>query len=504
MPMDDAELLRSYLAERSEAAFRELVRRHGALVHGVARRQAGIDAHLADDVTQRVFLALARKADAVRDPAALVGWLYQAARFEAARTIRTEARRRQREEAAHAMNESPSPESAPELAWEKLQPVLDDAMAQLDEPERNAVLLRFFSQRSFAEVGRMFQISEDAARKRVERAVDKLRLTLARRGIASTSSALGVVLGAHAAPAVADEALAAIAHGAWQQSTVSAAVHAGVFMSTTKTTVIAGAALLLAGVWVARDFSALRRAEAGQAAAVAELAAQTQRHASARRDLVAAQRQAGDADTRWRAQLLSAPNAVRPHLQDPTYHELARRLSQARFHLEFQRLYRQLGLSPDQMARFEAIMVRQDQAALDGQIARDLGQDEQRIYRRSGPEWNSAMRELLGSEGMEQLQVYLRSTSIQRFIDGVAAKSYENGTPITLAQADQLIATALAHDPTYQSGKGTDPAKVDWNAVWEPAAKFLSPEQLVTFETAVEVWSLQRRISLGRAGAPGR
>ena len=114
------------------------------------------------------------------------------------------------------------------------------------------------------------------------------------------------------------------------------------------------------------------------------------------------------------------------------------------------------------------------------------------------------MRELLGDEGKKQLEDYLRSLPIRYFVDATAARSYASAQPITLAQADQLIAVVLAHDPMYQQGKGTDPGKVSWNEVWEPASKILSPEQLAAFENSVEVWSLQKRISLAqKAASPG-
>jgi hypothetical protein len=377
-------------------------------------------------------------------------------------------------------------------------------MAQLGEPERNALLLRFFSGKSFAEVGQVFQINEEAARKRVERAVDKLRLALGRHGIVSSASVLGATLGAHAAPAVADDALLAITNGAWQQASAVSSVPLGVFMSSTKVSVaVAGAVILLAGVSVVRDASAAKLFESQQTAAASALAAMRQEHAAVRDQLAAVQRQKADEDARERQIISTTPNPLRPYLQDADYRALARTASQARRHLEFQRFYRQRALSPEQIARFEQIMVQQDQANLDGQIARDLGRDEQAVYRESGPVWNAAMRELLGPDGKEQLEVYLRSNALRNFVDGIAVKSYESGEPITIEQSDQLLAHALAHDATYQSGKGTDPGKVDWNAVWEPAAKFLSPEQLATFETTVEVWSLQKRISLAQK-APTR
>lgn len=502
MSMDnDQLLLHAYALHRSEEAFRELVRRHIGIVHGVARRQVGIDAHLADDVTQRVFIALARKAHTLQGHATLVGWLYSAARLEAARAARSEARRRNRETRAGAMNDSTTEVCPADLPWEQLQPVLDEAMARLGEAERSAVLLRFFSGRSFAEVGGVFRISEEAARKRVERAVEKLRHILGRRGIVSTASALGATLGAHASPPVTSEAVETVVAAAWPQAALSPAAQIGIFMSSTKISVaVAGTVILLAGVSVLRDASLVTRAEQNQAAAASALAVLVERNDGARREFATLQRQKADAAARDASSVPAPVNVkpVRTYLQDPDYRALARTASQARRHLDFQRLYRQLQLGPDQIARFEQIMVQQDQANLDGQLARDLGQDEQVVYRQSGPEWNSAMKGLLGEEGMSQLLDYLRSMPIRAFIDGIAAKSYESGEPITFEQAGQLIAAALANDTMYQQGKGTDPGKVNWNAVWEPATKFLSPEQLVTFETTVEVWSLQKRIRLAQ------
>jgi RNA polymerase sigma factor (sigma-70 family) len=506
MFMDDDQLLRSYVADRSEAVFRELVRRHIAIVHAAARRQAGIDAHLADDVTQRVFITLAKKADSLRDHATLVGWLYTAARLEAARAARTEARRRNWEQRASEMNPTKTDPLEEHVSWEQLRPVLDAAMAQLAEADRTAVLLRFFSGQSFADVGRIFQISEDAARKRVERAIERLRETLSRRGIVSTASALGSALGAHAAPAVTDTVLATITTGAWQQASVSVAVPLGIFMSSTKVTVlVAGAVMLFATTVVVRDRAQLRNAEHSHAAAESELAALAKRQETARNQLAALKRQKAESDARERELIATTKNTARPYLQDPAYRTLARTASHARRHLEFQRFYRARGLSPEQIERFEQIMVRQDQATLDGQIARDLGRDEQAVFRQSGPEWNSAMRELLGTEGFKQLQDYLRSMAVRNFVDTIAARSYESGEPISLEHADRLTTLALANDPMYRAGKGTDPGKVSWNEVWQPAATFLSPEQLVTFETMVEVWSLQKRISLAtKAAGPGK
>lgn len=501
MFMDDAQLLRAYVTERSEDAFRALVRKHIAVVHGVARRQAGVDAHLADDVTQRVFVVLAQKAPALARHTTLAGWLYTAARLESLKAARHEARRRDRETHAGDMNApNDSADAAP--AWDELQPVLDDAMSRLGVAEREAVLLRYFSGRSFAEVGRALQISEEAARKRVDRAVEKLRALLGRRGLVSTSAALGTALGAHAAPPVADHLVATVAAGAWQPAAAGAAAPLAVFMSSTKiTATVAGVVLLLAATSVVRDASLRAAAEAERDRAAAAHALVQREQAAARGELARLQRERAEADARERALLVTTPNPTRPYLQDPAYRELARTASLALRRLGFQRFYRQLGLTPEQSARFEEIMARQDQANLDGQIARDLGRDEQAVYRQSGPEWSQAMRELLRDEGKKQLEDYLRSLPIRYFVDATAARTYASAEPITLEQADRLIAVVLEHTPIYQQGKGTDPGKVNWSDVWAPAAKILTPEQLAAFENSVEVWSLQKRVSLAKKAA---
>jgi RNA polymerase sigma factor (sigma-70 family) len=186
----DCELLRCYAETRSEAAFAELVQRHVNLVYSAALRQVNGDAYLAQDVAQTVFTDLARKAAALSRRATLAGWLYTSAHFAAARAARTENRRRNREE--QFMRE-PTLESAPAADWEKLRPVLDDAMHELKEADREAVLLRYFENRQFAEVGAKLGLNENAARMRVERALEKLRTVFQQRGVAATTTLASVI-----------------------------------------------------------------------------------------------------------------------------------------------------------------------------------------------------------------------------------------------------------------------------------------------------------------------
>lgn len=203
--MSDSQLLARFAQTRSEDAFAELVRRHVNLVYSAALRQVGGDAHLAQDVAQTVFSDLARKAPVLSRRASITGWLYTSSRFAAAKMTRGEQRRHEREE--RFMRESTAAASEPD--WDKLRPVLDEAMHQLNEKDREAVLLRYFENRPFAEIGARSGLNENAARMRVERALEKLRGRLAKRGVVTTA-ALASVISANAvqgAPAALSAAL---------------------------------------------------------------------------------------------------------------------------------------------------------------------------------------------------------------------------------------------------------------------------------------------------------
>jgi RNA polymerase sigma factor (sigma-70 family) len=243
---EDAQLLRRYVEQNSDDAFAALVRRHISLVYAVALRQVGGDVHLAEDVVQQVFTALARKAPTLLDRAALSGWLYRSTHFTASDCVRNERRRRRRETEVLTMQEIDAKGDGDGVVdWQTLRPVLDGAIANLDERDRDAVSLRFFEGCTFAEIGERLRLTENAARMRVDRALDKLHALLGRRGIKSTAGALAIALG-NQVSAAPPAALAASVTGAALASAVmtgTAGTGAGIFALSTSKTVAAVATI---------------------------------------------------------------------------------------------------------------------------------------------------------------------------------------------------------------------------------------------------------------------
>jgi RNA polymerase sigma factor (sigma-70 family) len=302
--MNDSELLRRFSEQGDQAAFRELVAAHIDLVYAAASRQVGSDGHRAEDICQQVFVDLARKAGQLKAHPCLAGWLYACTRFTAINTIRVEQRRAAREQSAHLMSD-PTPDTS-DLPWENIRTVIDDALQELDEEDRDMIVLRFFGQEPFAAIAARLRVSENAAQKRLTRALDALSLALGRRGITSMSAAtLAVALphAAVAAPGALAAATAAMALGSGSAvvGTVAAASSSTVWwVAGAKVGLLAGAACVLG--FAGGNRSAAHRSDAVVAAhekAFAERTAELE----ARLQAQTQRANAADADT---ARLLAA------------------------------------------------------------------------------------------------------------------------------------------------------------------------------------------------------
>jgi RNA polymerase sigma factor (sigma-70 family) len=200
--MEDLRLLRRYAEEGCAASFEAVVRRHIGWVYASSVRQVG-DPELAEDVTQAVFVLLARRAGTIGDQTLLTGWLFNTVRFTAKEARRKEARRRKHESraAVDAGAAAAAEAGIDEQAGEAMAPLLDEAVASLTESDRQAVLLRFYEGRDFAQVAEVLGTNEPAARKRVSRAVARLGRYFTKRGITLPVAVLAATLLARASEA---------------------------------------------------------------------------------------------------------------------------------------------------------------------------------------------------------------------------------------------------------------------------------------------------------------
>lgn len=208
--LNDKALLDEYVRRNSEEAFAALVARHINKVYSVALRHTR-NPHQAEEITQSVFVLLAQKARALGENVVLSGWLYQTARLTSVTFLRSEIRRAHREQEAYMQTLQNETESD---VWPKIAPLLDEAMGNLGDTERNAVVLRFFDGCTMREVGKALGASEDAANKRVNRAVEKLRSFFTRRGVAFPAAILVAAISANsaqAAPATLAKTVTAVA-----------------------------------------------------------------------------------------------------------------------------------------------------------------------------------------------------------------------------------------------------------------------------------------------------
>lgn len=501
--IDDAELLRCYADSRDEKAFAELVRRRIGLVYSVALRRTR-DAHRAEDVAQVVFTALARKAAKLARRPVLIGWLYRSAQFAANDAVRTEARRQAREQEAYTMEQLVH--DAPEPDWNQLRPVLDEVLNDMDERDRDAVLLRFFDGQPFAEIGAKLQLTENTARMRVERALEKMHTTLARRGITSTTAALATALTNQAVLAAPAGLAAQVSGAALAQAATAggiAVTFTGVMqlMTTTKTVVGVAAivGMLAVGTLVNETkqahtadvaAGALKRENNARAARLQELQRAVQIAETARTDL-----QKSVADARATAARTNSPvNDRDAAIVADSQASLARGRKFLAAHPEFRSLliaglkleysgtygalYRKLGLTLDQIDRFEKLLRETSTLGFGdsagGNIAFDFATNK---YSRT--EQEARFREALISEtNYAQYLEYSRTRVARLRTTELASALYYTDSALTPEQAQRVEQILVQSDTDYRAGKATGYNSTDWDQVMAQVSDVLSARQL--------------------------
>jgi RNA polymerase sigma factor (sigma-70 family) len=534
---DDAELLRRYASDRSEEAFTELVQRHLPLVYHAALRRTNGQVQLAEEVAQTVFLKLAQNAAGLQNHEVLAGWLYVATRHAAANTMRAEMRRRAREQEAQAMSEMSAPQEDASQ-WERLRPELDSVMDELGEVDRDAILLRFFENRAYSEIGKRLRISEDAARMRVDRALDKLRALLGRRGVASTAAALGGLLATQSAVA-APAGLATTVTGSIFGGAGLAAATAGsgafmTFMTTNKIVMgIAASVALVAGGTAVYEFREAKQAEAALIELNQEVAELKSRLAGKEAELQAAEdkRRLTGKQTEGQAKAPDETGAVKIPgsgrvaggvaaasqsstatiaekmdilYANPEFVRLEMEKVALNLGMQYGPLYRQLGLTEGQIREFESIMLEQRQAWIDvfaAARAKGLSINDPNLRQLQDPAQESVrtkLRALLGTEG------YARLTSYNGVGEGIARSAVSNlamtlhaTAPITPEQGDRLAEVIARNTPKPPPSTGFigEVSQPDWPAVYAQAKEILSPSQLAMLQAANRFMELSHQQS---------
>ncbi len=449
--------MREYAERRSEAAFAELVRRHVDLIYSAALRMV-CDSHLAEDVTQGAFVALARSAAKLTDRAVLSGWLHRTAQNIAAQTVRTDVRRRAREQEAAAMNELLANES--DAAWEHIAPHLDAALGELSEADRDALMLRYFERKSAQEMAQVLGVSDEAAQKRVSRAVERLREFFAKRGVTVGASGLVVVISANAVQAapvgLAITISTAALAGTTLATTATATAIKTIAMTTFQKTIVAATIAVLAGagIYETRQASHLREQNQALQQQQASLADQLQQLRRERDD--AANRLAALTDELARVKknpsevfklrgevgllrqekaTADGQSAASRALADPETRKAIRERNKLSMSEIYSGLAKRLKLTPEQAGQLNDLLTdhAMDNVELVTRALHDgKSQAEARqIFSTADTALQASVQALLGDDGLAQYRDYTKNLGSTVFVESFAPSL--TGDPATVA-----------------------------------------------------------------------
>jgi RNA polymerase sigma factor (sigma-70 family) len=487
---DGRKLLAEYAETGSEAAFQQVVTRYLNLVYSSAVRLVNGDTHLAQDVTQNVFADLARLARTLSKDVMLGGWLHRHTCFVANKTMRTERRRQARER--HAMELNTTEDHAPaNLAL--VAPILDEAINQLGSEDRQAILLRYFEQRDFRSVGEALGGTEEGARKRVHRALDKLHLLLKRRGVMLSATGLGAALGAQAVTAAPAGMAVTVTASALATAAASGTVSLTILQLITMTklqTGIIGAIALVAAIPLAvqrqtqsqlREENASLRQEVAaihalraensrlsnlvaQASKPAPPASEDQRHELMKlRGEVGVLRQQAATATSNPAAKATGPSALGDLTQNPEMAKLIRGQQKAGMTMIYKDFATRANLSKEQTEKLNDLLADNVMTNIehitavmrDGKSPAEMDQ----LFRQEDLALQDKVKNLLGEDAAAQyrdytrnLASYLTSEQFKPMLGGDKAAKDDHAKLIYQAmqeEAQQAVSNA-GLDPDYQ------------------------------------------------------
>jgi len=457
---DDAECLNRYAELRDQSAFSDFVHRNLRLVYSAAYRQTNGDAHSAQDITQTVFSTAAQHAKALSRHPVIAAWLHQTTRNATIDALRARQRRQAREQVVSAMNEA-FETSGDQPDWDKISPELDKVVAALSETDREAIILRFFGEKSFLEIGQKLRLSENAARMRVDRALDKLRVGLSRKGIVSTGAALSVLLAdkaAIAAPTGLGAATVATAISVPAATGLISIIGTLKIMSITK--VIAGIATAVAVVSLStalHEYRAARAAEQtvidlqkiAQAKNVAETPPQPE-------PTKAEPRKGATTQTVSASAKLAPDNPLAPVLailSNPGIQAQASIQTKIRLDTQFATFFKKLSLPPETLDQFKNLIVEKQMVAYDSiSVANDQGinpfadaQGFMQVVMASEKNVDGQIATLLGESGFKQFLDYQNTVPARNTVAIFGQALSFTSAPLSEPLSEQVVNVLTEH-----------------------------------------------------------
>jgi RNA polymerase sigma factor (sigma-70 family) len=532
---DDNELLREYALRNSEQAFATLVSRHIDMVYSAALRRTG-NHHQAEEITQAVFIILARKGRSLPAATVLSGWLFRTTRLTASNYVRAEIRRSRREQEAYMQSTLDQDQSD---VWRQVSPLVDDAIADLGEKDRNAIVLRFVKGENNRTVAAALGTSEQSAQVRVSRAVEKLRRIFARRGIVLSGAALTGAIAAHsvqAAPAaLAPAVIASAVHGtALTASTVALVKGTLKLMNWTKLHIVVGVGVAAfvgyqyhQNTGQARQLTAARQQleqqaqqASDQADEISKLREENRTLADARlaaAKLLAEQQQRASAAIAA-AVTTPAPAAASSNVSDtnkptsglaamlgnPGLRDYLQRSETAKMRTRYEPLAQSLNLAPDQSDRLAKIMGDVTMTNIEIGVAYAQGVTDRAAAHQAAAaaaaDAASQLQTLLGADGYAQYQQYNREYPAQTTLKLLNAQLGD--TPLTSDQGASLFQSVMAEPFRLTHGITGDPDAAQFGSpeivdgyfqqvadsqqrLLQQAASYLTPDQLAAYGTVL-------------------